>query len=139
MGLLQVFFFYTNSIFDHHHDHYHPDHHDQDHDQESLPHVIKYELRFDRLEEAVSRSGINDITIAIKDEKHESDCVHYLYQLLKQHKMLISSTFSVWNSFETFQFYLDKKDEVERMTLEDFVESVVSHAEVKDGNDFGDW
>ena len=48
--------------------------------------------------------------------------------------MLMSSTFSVWDSFETFQFYLDKKDEVERMTLEDFVESVVSHAEVKDGN-----
>ena len=40
----------------------------------------------------------------------------------------------MWDSFETFQFYLDKKDEVERMTLEDFVESVVSHAEVKDGN-----
>ena len=53
--------------------------------------------------------------------------------------MLMSSTFSVWDSFETFQFYLDKKDEVERMTLVDFVESVVSHAEVKDGNDFGDW
>ena len=36
----------------------------------------------------------------------------------------------MWDSFETFQFYLDKKDEVERMTLEDFVKSVVSHAEV---------
>ena len=44
--------------------------------------------------------------------------------------MFKNLTFSVWDSFETFQFYLDKKDEVERMTLEDFVESVVSHAEV---------
>jgi len=59
--------------------------------QESIPpHVIKYEHRFDRLEEAIS---------------------------------------SVWDAFETFQFYLDKKEEVERMTLEDFVTSVVSHAE----------
>ena len=33
----------------------------------------------------------------------------------------------------------DKKDEVERMTVEDFVESVVSHAEVKDGNGNDDW
>ena len=104
------------------------------HDQESLPHVIKYELRFDRLEEAVSRSGINDIIIATKDEKNYTDGVHYFHRLLQQYKLLISSTFSVWDSFETFQFYLDKKDEVERMTLEDFVESVVSHAEVKDGN-----
>ena len=40
------------------------------------------------------------------------------------------ATCSVWDAFETFQFYLDKKEEVERMTLEDFVTSVVSHAEV---------
>ena len=59
--------------------------------------------------------------------------------------MFKSLTFSVWDSFETFQFYLDKKDEVERMTLEDFVESVVSHAEVPstdeedDDYDFDDW
>ena len=59
--------------------------------------------------------------------------------------MFKNLTFSVWDSFETFQFYLDKKDEVERMTLEDFVESVVSHAEVSsteeedDGYDFDDW
>ena len=55
-------------------------------------------------------------------------CHHYLYHRHHHHHSI--STFSVWDSFETFQFYLDKKDEVERMTLEDFVKSVVSHAEV---------
>ena len=55
-------------------------------------------------------------------------CRHYLYHPHHHHHSI--STFSVWDSFETFQFYLDKKDEVERMTLEDFVKSVVSHAEV---------
>ena len=75
--------------------------------QESIPHVIKYELRFDRLEEAVSRFQSNSL------ENH-----------------LDLATCSVWDAFETFQFYLDKKEEVERMTLEDFVTSVVSHAEV---------
>ena len=55
-------------------------------------------------------------------------CHHYLFHPQHHHHSI--STFSVWDSFETFQFYLDKKDEVERMTLEDFVKSVVSHAEV---------
>ena len=59
-----------------------------------------------------------------------SKIILILVTFLKRHQMFKSLTFSVWDSFETFQFYLDKKDEVERMTLEDFVESVVSHAEV---------
>ena len=40
------------------------------------------------------------------------------------------STFSVWDAFETFQFYLEKKDKVERFTLEDFAKSVVNHDQV---------
>ena len=76
--------------------------------QESIPHVIKFELRFDRLEEAVSR--------------FQSDSL--------ENHWILPHAVCVWDAFETFQFYLDKKEEVERMTLEDFVTSVVSHAEV---------
>ena len=83
--------------------------------------MIKYELRFDRLEEAVSRLEYSFLSsLPSLSLSSPSSSPPYL----------IISTFSVWDSFETFQFYLDKKDEVERMTLEDFVKSVVSHAEV---------
>jgi len=56
--------------------------------QTNLPHVIKYELRLDRLEQAINR---------------------------------------IWRLYSLFEFYQEKKDEIETHTLLDFANSMTSH------------
>ena len=56
----------------------------------NLPETIKYELRFDRLEQIIN---------------------------------------SIWSMYQMFEFYQEKRDTVERLTLEDFAHSVSSHSD----------